>query len=47
MLQCWNEAAEDRPTFEALKNKLDAFFDEDEGKPYRDTLSCIITMNSQ
>lgn len=38
MLQCWRAAAEDRPTFETLKYKLETFFDEDEGKQYRDTM---------
>ena len=37
MLNCWKHNAEERPTFEALKYKLETYFDDDENKQYRDT----------
>jgi fyn-related kinase len=37
MMSCWKNSAEDRPTFEALKYKLENYFDEDDNRQYRDT----------
>ncbi len=37
MMSCWKNNAEDRPTFEALKYKLETYFDEDDNRQYRDT----------
>jgi fyn-related kinase len=37
MLNCWKTSPEERPTFEALKYKLETYFDDDENKQYRDT----------
>ena len=39
MLNCWKHNPEERPTFEALKYKLETYFDDDENKQYRDTNS--------
>jgi len=39
MLNCWKQNPDDRPTFEALKYKLETYFDDDENKQYRDTNS--------
>jgi fyn-related kinase len=37
MMSCWKQEAENRPTFETLKYKLEAFFEEDDHRQYRDT----------
>jgi fyn-related kinase len=37
MMSCWKQEAETRPTFETLKYKLEAFFEEDDHRQYRDT----------
>jgi fyn-related kinase len=45
MLCCWKHEAETRPTFERLKYQLEAFFEEDDNKQYRDTHSNSVQGN--